>query len=185
MRSALPASGRFQAVLIQINDRALGPSCDRRQNYNETARLRTWRTGPPITLQIVSMVRFWRSSLEADRMNTLMSRTRPNCLAVLFGLASILTPVRAQQARRPRARRNKPVAAPRALVQPEAEPKLPHSRPSGKTYALLIGISRYKQDPPVTSLQFADKDAETFCHASSDAHRGPARESGSNPSADR
>jgi len=32
----------------------------------------------------------------------------------------------------------------------------------GKTYALLIGISRYQQDPPVPSLQFADKDAETF-----------------------
>ena len=32
----------------------------------------------------------------------------------------------------------------------------------GKTYALLIGISRYQNDPPVPSLQFADKDAETF-----------------------
>jgi tetratricopeptide (TPR) repeat protein len=32
----------------------------------------------------------------------------------------------------------------------------------GKTYALLIGISRYEHDPPVHSLQFADKDAETF-----------------------
>jgi tetratricopeptide (TPR) repeat protein len=32
----------------------------------------------------------------------------------------------------------------------------------GKTYALLIGISRYQHDPPVASLQFADKDAETF-----------------------
>jgi tetratricopeptide (TPR) repeat protein len=32
----------------------------------------------------------------------------------------------------------------------------------GKTYALLIGISRYQNDPPVPSLRFADKDAETF-----------------------
>ncbi len=95
-------------------------------------------------------------------MKTLMSRTRPNCLGVLFGLASLLTPVRAQQAPTSTVQENMPGAAPRALVQPEAEPKLPHSRPSGKTYALLIGISRYKQDPPVTSLQFADKDAETF-----------------------
>jgi tetratricopeptide (TPR) repeat protein len=33
---------------------------------------------------------------------------------------------------------------------------------TGKVYALLIGISRYQNDPPVPSLQFADKDAETF-----------------------
>jgi tetratricopeptide (TPR) repeat protein len=33
---------------------------------------------------------------------------------------------------------------------------------NGKTYALLVGISRYRHDPPVPSLQFADKDAETF-----------------------
>jgi len=32
----------------------------------------------------------------------------------------------------------------------------------GKTYALVIGVSRYKQDPPVASLQFADKDATMF-----------------------
>src|ERR1700730_5506361 len=50
-------------------------------------------------------------------------------------------------------------AKPRALVH-ESEQK-PKKGP-GKTYALLIGVSRYKQDPPVTSLQFADKDAETF-----------------------
>ena len=34
--------------------------------------------------------------------------------------------------------------------------------PPGKTYALLIGVSNYENDPPITSLQFADKDAETF-----------------------
>ncbi len=43
---------------------------------------------------------------------------------------------------------------------------LTEERPSprtsiGKTYALLIGISTYKYDPP-GSLQFADKDAELF-----------------------
>src|SRR6202000_2541161 len=30
------------------------------------------------------------------------------------------------------------------------------------TYALLIGISRYRFDPPVQSLKYADKDAELF-----------------------
>jgi len=33
---------------------------------------------------------------------------------------------------------------------------------AGKTYALLIGISRYENDPTPPSLQFADKDAEAF-----------------------
>lgn len=47
-------------------------------------------------------------------------------------------------------------------MQPEAENKAVAPRPAGKTYALIIGISRYGLDPPVTSLQFADKDAETF-----------------------
>jgi tetratricopeptide (TPR) repeat protein len=32
----------------------------------------------------------------------------------------------------------------------------------GKTYAVLIGISRYLHDPPVPSLQFADRDAATL-----------------------
>jgi len=32
----------------------------------------------------------------------------------------------------------------------------------GKTYAILIGISSYEHDPPVPSLQFADRDAETL-----------------------
>jgi tetratricopeptide (TPR) repeat protein len=92
-------------------------------------------------------------------MDTLMSCTRPYCLAVLFGLAFLLTPVRAQQQPSPAGEKTEPRAAKRALVQPEAEqqPSL-----SGKTYALLIGISRYREDPPVTSLEFADKDAETF-----------------------
>jgi tetratricopeptide (TPR) repeat protein len=49
----------------------------------------------------------------------------------------------------------------RGVEVPNAEPKTA-AKPSGKTYALLIGISRYRQDPPVTSLQFADKDAETL-----------------------
>src|SRR5271156_5144028 len=56
----------------------------------------------------------------------------------------------------------KPDTKPRSLVQPEAEPKAVSPRRAGKTYALLIGVSTYRQDPPVTSLQFADKDAETF-----------------------
>ena len=47
-------------------------------------------------------------------------------------------------------------------MQPEVETKVAVPRPSGKTYALIIGISSYALDPPVTSLQFADKDAETF-----------------------
>jgi tetratricopeptide (TPR) repeat protein len=47
----------------------------------------------------------------------------------------------------------------RALIQPEA-PK--DTTLTGKTYALIVGISKYKLDPPVTSLQFADKDAESF-----------------------
>jgi tetratricopeptide (TPR) repeat protein len=34
--------------------------------------------------------------------------------------------------------------------------------PPGKTYAIVVGVSRYKNDPPVNSLQFADKDAETL-----------------------
>jgi tetratricopeptide (TPR) repeat protein len=38
----------------------------------------------------------------------------------------------------------------------------PDAGTQGKTYALLIGISKYKHDPPVESLQFADKDAELF-----------------------
>jgi hypothetical protein len=55
-----------------------------------------------------------------------------------------------------------PAPAQRSLIQPEVAPKPGAPRRSGKTYALLVGISRYKQDPPVTSLQFADKDAEMF-----------------------
>src|SRR5580704_11318249 len=56
----------------------------------------------------------------------------------------------------------KPDTKPRSLVQPEAEPKATAPHRAGKTYALLIGVSTYRQDPPVTSLQFADKDAETL-----------------------
>ena len=48
----------------------------------------------------------------------------------------------------------------RGLVHPEEAAK-PANQP-GATYALLVGVSRYKNDPPITSLQFADKDAETF-----------------------
>ncbi len=47
----------------------------------------------------------------------------------------------------------------RALVQPEVQKS---DKLTGKTYALIVGISHYKQDPPVTSLQYADKDAESF-----------------------
>ncbi len=57
----------------------------------------------------------------------------------------------------------KPEIRQRSLIQPDVEPKAePKARKPGKTYALLIGISTYRKDPPVTSLQFADKDAETF-----------------------
>ena len=52
--------------------------------------------------------------------------------------------------------------ATRGLVQPEAESKTEPAELNGKTYALLIGISHYQNDPPITSLQFADRDAETF-----------------------
>jgi len=62
-----------------------------------------------------------------------------------------------------------PVPAPadatgkRALIQPENTRKSgPEAKKPGKTYALIVGISRYQNDPPVTSLQFADKDAESF-----------------------
>ncbi len=57
---------------------------------------------------------------------------------------------------------SQPAPKTRSLVQPEVETKVVAPRPSGKTYALIIGISSYALDPPVTSLQFADKDAETF-----------------------
>ena len=50
----------------------------------------------------------------------------------------------------------------RGLEHPEVEPKPAPPTRNGKTYALLIGVSRYKNDPPITSLQYADKDAETF-----------------------
>ena len=51
----------------------------------------------------------------------------------------------------------------RALIQPEGTKKnQPDAKKPGKTYALIVGISRYRVDPPVTSLQFADKDAESF-----------------------
>ena len=56
-----------------------------------------------------------------------------------------------------------PATGTRALIQPDARKKTePEERKPGKTYALIIGISKYKVDPPVTSLQFADKDAESF-----------------------
>ena len=57
-----------------------------------------------------------------------------------------------------------------ALLAPEAtwtrgvQVNVPEPKPvvvAGKTYALLIGISTYKYDPP-GSLRFADKDAELF-----------------------
>jgi tetratricopeptide (TPR) repeat protein len=89
-----------------------------------------------------------------------MSGIRPYRLAVLLGFASLFT--RAQQAPPSSGQETKPSVTPRALIQPEVEPKPSSARRTGKTYALLIGISKYKQDPPVTSLQFADKDAETF-----------------------
>lgn len=46
---------------------------------------------------------------------------------------------------------------PRGVVVPKREAQV-----TGKTYALVIGISSYEHDPPVNSLHFADKDAETF-----------------------
>jgi tetratricopeptide (TPR) repeat protein len=53
--------------------------------------------------------------------------------------------------------------AKRSLIQPPStkKPGAEEKKP-GKTYALIVGISRYQIDPPVTSLQFADKDAESF-----------------------
>jgi tetratricopeptide (TPR) repeat protein len=48
----------------------------------------------------------------------------------------------------------------RGLEHPPEQPS--PSLPPGKTYALLIGVSHYQNDPPITSLQFADKDAQTF-----------------------
>jgi len=51
---------------------------------------------------------------------------------------------------------------PRGLEHPEETVKTDAAKPPGRTYALLIGVSHYHNDPPITSLQFADKDAETF-----------------------
>jgi tetratricopeptide (TPR) repeat protein len=51
---------------------------------------------------------------------------------------------------------------PRGLEHPELARKDDTARQPGRTYAVLIGVSHYKNDPPITSLQFADKDAETF-----------------------
>ncbi len=50
----------------------------------------------------------------------------------------------------------------RSLIQPETSKKVEAPTKPGKTYALIVGISRYQNDPPVTSLQFADKDADSF-----------------------
>src|SRR5215469_10251200 len=53
--------------------------------------------------------------------------------------------------------------AKRSLIQPApTNSSQPKEKKPGKTYALIVGISRYQIDPPVTSLQFADKDAESF-----------------------
>ncbi len=44
--------------------------------------------------------------------------------------------------------------------------RIPRGKPAaeagGKTYALVIGISRYKHDPPIASLRYADRDAKLF-----------------------
>ncbi|MDQ2949558.1 MAG: caspase family protein, partial [Acidobacteriota bacterium] len=55
-----------------------------------------------------------------------------------------------------------PATGQRGFVHPEIESKVQKAALTGKTYALLVGVSRYKNDPPITSLQFANKDAETF-----------------------
>src|SRR5690242_20631251 len=55
-----------------------------------------------------------------------------------------------------------PPAAQRGVKLPGTSSAEPAPEPNGKTYALLIGVSRYKNDPPITSLQYADKDAESF-----------------------
>src|SRR5207237_1025238 len=54
------------------------------------------------------------------------------------------------------------VPAQRGVTLPGTSPTNPVAELNGKTYALLIGVSRYKNDPPITSLQYADKDAESF-----------------------
>src|ERR1700685_1062300 len=51
---------------------------------------------------------------------------------------------------------------PRGLEHPELSTKDQAVKPAGRTFALLVGVSHYSNDPPITSLQFADKDAETF-----------------------
>lgn len=89
-----------------------------------------------------------------------MSGARWNWLAILVGSVWLAPGLFGQQT--PAATPTNQPVAPRALIQPEPELKASSPGLSGKTYALLIGISRYKDDPPVTSLQFADKDAETF-----------------------
>src|ERR1019366_9687877 len=42
-------------------------------------------------------------------------------------------------------------------------PKAAENNVSGKTYALIVGVSKYK-NPAIPSLQYADKDAEAFCN---------------------
>lgn len=87
----------------------------------------------------------------------MLRKSTPHLRCVFAAVASMLL-LRAQAPPPAQA----PEAKPRSLVQPEVEPKTAAPRQAGKTYALLIGVSQYKQDPPVTSLQFADKDALTF-----------------------
>src|SRR5450631_810203 len=64
-------------------------------------------------------------------------------------LGAVLTPAHGQ-------------AKPRGLEHPEVSTKDDPAKPAGRTYALLVGVSHYRNDPPITSLQFAHKDAETF-----------------------
>src|SRR2546421_9585649 len=51
-------------------------------------------------------------------------------------------------------------ATQRGVVRPPDAPPVEKSELTGKTYALLVGVSKYKRDIP--SLEFANRDAETF-----------------------
>lgn len=86
----------------------------------------------------------------------------PACLLIILAYSLSVADSDGASAPQSNAGRTKrPTSGQRGLEHPEVKPKA-GSNLTGKTYALLVGVSRYKYDPPITSLLFANKDAETF-----------------------